>query len=105
MILRFRMYAGIALIAATCAWSGSRQDLAAYLAGVELLQSADHLSANIVARRYHELVHLTGIDAPEAAALIEQYKNRPEQWKRVQEMIATNLEQEQTDTKEHDNGK
>ncbi len=86
---------------------GARKDLSEYLAGMQLLAAAGHVSNEEIAVKYRQLVALTGIDHSEAARLINDYKGNPEQWKRIQEMITalieegsdTNNEKEQRDGK------
>jgi hypothetical protein len=58
-----------------------------YMAGIQLIDNGRGLDNEAKARKYRQLCSLTGLNAASAAKIIEQYKNRPEEWQKVQSAV------------------
>jgi hypothetical protein len=58
-----------------------------YMAGIELIDNGRNLDNAAKEKKYRQLCSLTGLNAASAAKIIEQYKNRPEEWQKVQTSV------------------
>jgi hypothetical protein len=97
----FRMCVNGALFIVWWAVGAAAADaFAQYLAGVELLRTATELSREEKADRYRSLSTLTGMTAQEAVKRLKQYRNNPEQWKKVYETMVSMLEETSETDKE-----
>jgi hypothetical protein len=63
-----------------------------FMAGLELIDSDRNLDGAAKAKKYKQLCSLTGLNAASAAKIIEQYKNRPEEWQTVQTSVMEMLQ-------------
>ena len=71
-----------------------------YIAGVEILHSARHLSPARMAAYYTKLCELTGVTAAEASKRLQSHAGNPEQWKQIQDQILAVLEEPHEEKKE-----
>lgn len=71
-------------------------DYTTYLTGITLLNFSG-LTPYDQHTQYKKLEHLTGVTAAMAETYISSYKNKPEQWQKLQDQIITLL-QGATDT-------
>jgi hypothetical protein len=63
-----------------------------YLAGIELIDNGRNLDNTEKAKKYKQLCFLTGLNAASAEKIVEQYKNRPEEWQKVQMSVIEMLQ-------------
>jgi hypothetical protein len=71
-----------------------------YVAGIEVLRAAPHISEEQKARYAAKLSELTGVTAARARERIACYYNNPEQWKKIQENIISLLDKQPEPDKE-----
>jgi hypothetical protein len=58
-----------------------------FLAGCELLRHGNTLEDTARARKYTQLVELTGIDSRSACRIADKYKNRPSDWNEIVQAV------------------
>lgn len=58
-----------------------------FMAGIELIDTNHNLDNATKAKKFKQLCSLTGLNAASAIAVIEQYKNRPQEWQTVQTSV------------------
>jgi len=63
-----------------------------YLAGVTLLDKDSKDNAVVKAQKYKKLCQLTGVTAVSIRGFIDRYTNKPDQWQKVQAVIADILD-------------
>jgi len=95
--MKLVIMAGMALLAFTAySFSSSRGEKETdFFAGVILLQSATALTAEQKATKYRELQKMTGITGARAKKLLAAYRDKPEEWQRVNGAISKLLSEQQ----------
>jgi hypothetical protein len=89
----FFVLAGFALAHAV-----SAEHLAQFIAGIEILRAAPDLDERGRAKKYVQLVEITGIDAETAARMIRRYRNRPDDWGKVLSRVRELLDEMRRET-------
>lgn len=78
----------VLLISANASFSGTdKEKEAEFFAGVTLLQQKTDLKPEEKAAKFRELESLTGVSAAEAKRVLEQYRDRPEEWKKMDSVM------------------
>jgi len=67
------------------------QDYASFIAGVILIQENVQLGAQRQLEEYMRLKEITGVDVASVLNFIDSFKNKPEQWKAVNDFIMNSL--------------
>lgn len=62
-----------------------------YFAGVFLLQANAGIPDSLLGTRYRELEAVTGISTAEARVLLQQYRQKPAEWKILYDSISVRL--------------
>jgi len=86
----FRLIAAFSflLISASASFPGpDKEKEAEFFAGVTLLQQKTNLKPGEKAAKFRELAVLTGISAPEAKTVLERYRERPEEWQKIDSIM------------------
>jgi hypothetical protein len=86
----FRLIAAFSflLISARVSFPGpDKEKEAEFFAGVTLLQQKTDLKPGEKAAKFRELAVLTGISAAEAKTVLERYRERPEEWKKIDSIM------------------
>jgi|GEM_PF-2721729 hypothetical protein len=63
-----------------------------FMAGIELIDNDRNLDNTSKAKKFRQLCSLTGLNASSAVKIIEQYKNRPEEWQTIQTSVIEMLQ-------------
>ena len=63
-----------------------------FMVGVELIDNDRNFNTAARVKKYKQLCSLTGMNAASAVKIIEQYKNRPEEWQTMQTTIIEMLQ-------------
>jgi len=94
-------FAGLLIFAAIGhSASSKKEDVIRYLAGVEILRTADHLTAESKAGEYRRLVQMTGVSSSDATVFVERYRNAPHKWKKINEEMKIYIEEAYRDSTE-----
>ncbi len=63
-----------------------------YISGVFLIEQNKDLKQDVRAEKYNQLCLITNFNAKKATEFIMKYKNKPNQWQRVQTSILETLQ-------------
>lgn len=88
MKLIFRLIFTIIVSFAGLAAGADSEDYIHYLAGVTMLRSDFNLTTAQKTVRYLELEKVTGVSSSEALKYIETFRDRPLEWKKIQDKIS-----------------
>jgi hypothetical protein len=83
---------GLAATAAAAPAAPDEVRLARVLAGIAILRSANLESGPEKLARFKQLKKITGLDNARMTALIDRYKNDPEGWDRIMQLVRTLVE-------------
>jgi anti-sigma factor ChrR (cupin superfamily) len=67
--------------------AATREQQAAYFAGIFVLSARSDLSDSAKARYYRELERVSGMTAAEARLLLAELRDRPEEWRPIYDRI------------------
>lgn len=91
------------LISASTSFPGpDKEKEAEFFAGVTLLQQKTDLKPEEKAAKFRELTALTGISAAEAKTVLERYRERPEEWKKIDSIMMKLLNDANRDIRKKD---
>jgi len=63
-----------------------------FMVGMELIDNDRNLDTMARVKKYKQLCSLTGMNAASAVKIIEQFKNRPEEWQTMQTTVIEMLQ-------------
>ncbi len=70
-----------------------------FISGLLLLDSKTEMTDSLRAAKFHELQKITGISGKDAIYFIEKYRDKPEEWKKVSNLINKLMNQIDSDAK------
>ena len=80
--------------------SPNKENIIRYLAGIEILRTADHLTVESKSAKYHALVQTTGVSASDATVFVEGYRDAPQKWKEINREMKNYIEEAYRDSTE-----
>ncbi len=76
----------------------SKQNYIQFLAGFEIIKNDTHQSHAQIRQRMDQLTTLSGVTAAEMQAFIGTFRNKPADWKLIQEKVRLYLSETSSDT-------
>jgi hypothetical protein len=77
----------IIIFSGICAYASGNTKEKQFICGILLLNSKPKMNDSIKLLRYSELEKVTGVSGNEAISFIERYREKPEEWKKIETSI------------------
>jgi hypothetical protein len=86
----------IVIFSSLCAYASGNTKEKQFICGILLLNSKPAMKDSIKHLRYAELEKVTGVSGNEAISFIERYREKPEEWQKIETSILKLLENKDT---------